>query len=159
MRQVLRIVRASAALLFLCGLPTSVPAATPVVINGAFTFEHQPPAGTTILLVEGAFQGESNPGDFTGPGTFLFSTVTFSYSGTFQWDFGGGNTIQGTLSGQDYPVTTPNGYPTTMTLNVSGGTGRFAGARGAILAQGLDDFNPQETSTVTAEFTGLLLLP
>ena len=140
-------------------------AATPVV--GSFTYSHPAPVplpgrtllpvpGAAILLVQGTFKGDSNLGPFTGEGAFLFDTSSFSYTGEFRWDFAGGS-LRGNVSGQDYPVETPDGYLTTMVLTFTGGTGWFRGAAGLGATGGTDHFDPEGTSAVRAVFTGTLL--
>jgi hypothetical protein len=161
MRHTARKLGLAPALLLAFTLPGNATAAGPAPIVGSFTYTHPVPVpvlGTPLLLVQGTFEGDSNLGPFTGTGTFTFNTVTFSYSGDFRWDFIGGS-LKGQVSGQDYPVETPDGYLTTMGLTATGGTGRFRGVRGLVAAGGADNFDPAGTSKVQVVFTGTLLSP
>jgi hypothetical protein len=145
----------------LLGLACAGPAraAVPTPFTGSFSYTHPVPTpvpGTSLLLVVGTFEGRSNLGPFTGTGTFLFDVTTFSYTGDFRWDFTGGS-LRGSLSGQDYPVETPDGYLTTIALTFTEGAGWFRGAFGLGAAGGADRFDPEGTSTVRAVFAGTLL--
>ena len=159
MRHITRKLGPTTALMLALAIASPAGAAAPVPVAGSFTYTHPVPIpvpGTTLLLVEGTFDGESNLGPFTGTGTFTFDMSTFSYTGDFRWDFDGGS-LTGNVSGQDYPVETPDGYLTTMVLTFTGGTGRFRGAAGLGAAGGADNFDPEGTSTVKAVFAGTLL--
>lgn len=146
------------ALSLVFALPAPVQAADPVPITGNIVLTHPAPIpyplNPSILLIQGTFSGQSSPGgSFIGFGVFAFDTNTFSYTGNFQWIYPGGS-LYGTISGQDYFPATPEGYPTSMTLTFTGGTGLFSRYTGSVTAAGLDNFNPSPTgtSTVTAKF-------
>jgi hypothetical protein len=169
MRYAARMLGLAPALLLVLASPGPAGAASPVPFTGSFTYTHPMPTpvpgatllpipGTLLLLVQGTFEGDSDLGPFVGEGTFLFDLSSYSYTGDFRWDFSGG-TLKGTAYGQDYPAQTPQGYLTTMTLKVTGGTGCFRGATGIEVGGGTDNFDPMGTSEVEIRFIGTLLSP
>jgi hypothetical protein len=161
MRHAARKLTLAPALLLALAMSSPVEGAHPVPFQGYWTYTHPVPTpifGTSLLLVRGTFEGTSNLGPFTGEGTFYFDYVTFSYAGTVRWDFARGS-LTADVSGQDYPVTTPEGYLTTMQSAFTGGTGQFRGVTGSGAAGGVDNFNPTGMSTVKMVFGGTLLVP
>jgi len=101
--------------------------------------------------------GTSNLGAFTTAESRCVSQATATlFNGLFTFNFANGSTFFGTDSGT---VTLPpiNGIsPFSLTFNITGGTGLFAGATGSLLGTGQVVFNPDGTTNNTLNINGTI---
>jgi hypothetical protein len=122
------------------GLAAPVAAGEHVPFRGRFkaistVIELNPPIGVAVT---------NGTGNATHLGRFLFQhphTVNFETSqlaGTFNLVAANGDKIFADYSGQIRPTSTPV-VPVVGTATITGGTGRFAGARGSFAIQRLFD--------------------
>jgi len=102
--------------------------------------------GSFLTLPHVINSGHANQlGAFTGsaefyPGSPDPTTGCIPYTGTFDWFAANRDEIYGTFEGQACPSDTPGVYDNDETSDVTGGTGRFAGATGHFELGGLIDF-------------------
>ena len=99
------------------------------------------------------FGNATHLGAFTGTGE-LYQDVcedppNITYTGTFHWFAANGDEIYGTFEGYLTPTGTPGVYDNHETADVTGGTGRFAGATGHWESGGQIDFTTEPLSFVT----------
>lgn len=78
-------------------------------------------------------------------------------NGLFNWTFDGG-VLEGTYSGQIFPTSDPLIYNLVVTLMVTGGTGKFSGASGALSGDALI-YQQQPPFVGEWDFAGPLDLP
>lgn len=126
-------------------------AAQTLEVNGTNSSVDQltPPGGRCVP--EYANTVEYGPGDISSGGTTdTLGAFTAEVShcvtslpptdieeGIFTITFRGGDSITGTLDGRVDGTATPGSFASTRNLVITGGTGRFAGASGAITDEGL----------------------
>jgi hypothetical protein len=95
------------------------------------------PISPDVLLFEVAVSGiATHLGRFTGDAQIQQNVTNGSYTGTFTWIAANGDTISGTFEGQLIPTSTPGVFENVETIDVNGGTGRFASANGIATAGG-----------------------
>ena len=155
-----------AALAIACATPAS---AALVSFTGTEMNDTPPPGGgggcaggqiyvafspTTATTV-----GTSNFGGFGPTMAHCLTPPPTTYSGgIFTFAFDAGDEFTGTYSGFFTPTDAANVLNTTVNYVVTGGTGRFAGATGAIQGVGiLDRSVPRPLNNIT--LTGVLDLP
>lgn len=92
----------------------------------------------SISPSNGSSTGTSNLGDFTSTQSHCIVTAppTDIVDGFFTYDFGLGDTLFGTYTGNVALSGTPGRFNATENLSVTGGTGRFLGALGSITTSG-----------------------
>ena len=173
-------------LVFVCVLVVLRTAALPVCveasekqISGQFRYSHEPMEGepdfTEIMYQEGDFTGRATHiGSFTGTGETYVEFIDVpdpdrfegieaitEFRGNFTWSRPEG-TLEGNFVGWNYLIF-DDGTPVfgvVAILTVKDGTGRFYGAKGELLAMGIDDpYDLLGISGVDAEFSGTLILP
>jgi hypothetical protein len=106
------------------------------------------------LLFEVAVSGiATHLGRFTGDAQIQQNVTNGSYTGTFTWIAANGDSISGTFEGQLIPTSTPGLFENIETIDVNGGTGRFAGATGTATAGGQLD---QTTLSFVFPFEGTI---
>lgn len=94
----------------------------------------------TVVIAPGNLSstGSSNLGDFTSTQShcLISAPPTAIVDGLFTYDFGLGDTLFGTYTGNVSASGTPGLFDTIENLIVTGGTGRFLDATGAISTAG-----------------------
>ena len=88
-----------------------------------------PVDGTHVRFDAGANVQATHLGNAGGPGFFILDLATLAYVGEATWAANGDEVFL-TFSGQFVPTTTPGLFDSLATFEVTGGTGRFAGATG-----------------------------
>ena len=78
-------------------------------------------------------------GKAQGPAYFILDVTTLSYVGETTWTAADGDAIFSTFAGQFVPSGTPGVLDNVETGEIVGGTGRFEGATGPIIAAGQVD--------------------
>lgn len=107
------------------------------------------------------------PGGFNSSNLGSFSSVhdhcvlppppTAGYDGLFTFDFGGGDTLFGTMGAVVTPAGAPGVFTAAAAYFVAGGTGRFDGALGTVMDTMTVDFNGGPNDGV-GSFNGYLYL-
>ena len=99
-----------------------------------------PPNFNTVTIAPGAISstGTSNLGSFTSTQSHCIVTPppTDIVDGEFTYTFRAGDSITGTYTGRVDAGGTPGTFLGTENLTITGGTGRFVGASGAITSTG-----------------------
>jgi hypothetical protein len=124
---------------------------TPLKGSEAGTFQMLGPcdAGGVILDVTGSGHA-AQLGDYTSHYRECLDPATGAVTdGTFTLTAANGDTLFGTFSGQAVPTDTPNVVKFDDPGEITGGTGRFAGAGGAFTGSGL-------ANMATGEYTGTI---
>jgi hypothetical protein len=121
------------------------------------------PAARTVTFGPGIgiAAGGSNLGDFTPAGSHcIVPPLPTTYDqGLFTFDFGNGNSLGGTYSGQLSATMAPNIFDNVQNFIVTGGTGRFVGASGLLTGIGTVRFEPGQLPYSWQELSGTLNLP
>ena len=166
MPQLSRIGLTTLTFVVLCLGAASVARADTITFTGSRSAANIPPAAPNVgrcgaapnLLISGIMgTGTSNLGAFTTEESNCVNPITGSlFNGLFTFDFASGNTLFGTTSGT---VTLPpiNGVaPNSLIFSITGGTGTFSGATGALLVNGQVMFNPDGTTSNTFNISGTI---
>ena len=119
-----------------------------------------PPPVLTLVFTPATTTGTSNLGAFSVTASHCVTPtppVTRYGNGLFSWAFEDGGVLEGTYSGT---VTLVAGQParTVQDYVVTGGTGRFAGARGEFQHVGTFVFGAGGVTTGQSTFRGTLCL-
>jgi hypothetical protein len=159
-----KFVIARLAFVILCLGSATAARADTITFTGNRTAANVPPAVPNVercgappnLLIGGIVgTGTSNLGAFTAEESNCINPAAGTlFNGLFTYTFANGSTLFGTATGT---VTLPpiNGVaPVSLTYNITGGTGMFAGATGTLLASGPLTFNPDGTTSTTFDITG-----
>ena len=159
-----KLVIACLAFAVLCLGSATAARADTITFTGSRTAANVAPAAPNVgrcgappnLLIGGITgTGTSNLGAFTAEESNCINPAAGTLSnGLFTYTFANGSTLFGTATGT---VTLPpiNGVaPVSLTYNIMGGTGMFAGATGTLLASGPLTFNPNGTTSTTFDITG-----
>ena len=100
-----------------------------------------PPFFNTVVIAPGqnSSTGSSNLGPFTSTQSHCVTSrpPTQIREGEFTYTFRAGDTITGTYSGDVVTGNAPGVFNSTENLSITGGTGRFTGASGAITSSGV----------------------
>ena len=167
MSQLSRIVLTTLTFVVLCLGAADVTRADTIAFTGSRVAANIPPAAANIgrcgaappnLLISSIMGiGTSNLGAFTTAESRCVNPAMGTlFNGLFTFNFANGSTLFGTDSGT---VTLPpiNGIsPISLTFNITGGTGLFAGATGSLLVTGQVVFNPDGTTNNTLNFNGTI---
>lgn len=119
-----------------------------------------PPPVLTLVMTPATTTGTSNLGDFSITASHCVTPtppVTHYGDGLFSWAFEHGGVLEGTYTGT---LTLTPGQPvrTVQDYVVTGGTGRFTGARGKFQHIGTFVFGAGGVTTGQATFRGTLCL-
>ena len=98
----------------------------------------------------------SHLGRFTVDWEFVVNEVDGTGSGPVRYTAANGDAIYANSVGASEPTATPGVFHITEIQTVTGGTGRFAGARGSFTVDRLVDLNTGETS---GSFHGTITSP
>jgi hypothetical protein len=102
------------------------------------------PGRRTVTIAPGAISstGTSNLGDFTSTQSHCITPPlpTSIDEGEFSYDFAAGDSFFGTYTGFVALTATPGLFDATENLVITGGTGRFLGATGAVTTHGTLQF-------------------
>lgn len=141
---------AIAAFALACGLSAPASAAPFEFIGMRSNVNPLSPPGTgrcaptyfntvSISPNNGTSTGSSNLGNFTATQSHCIVSAppTNVVDGIFTYDFGLGDMIFGNYTGQVALSDTPGRFMGTEYLTVTGGTGRFLGAAGNLVSQGI----------------------
>ena len=154
-RSLIVVVLNGAAFLFIGCSGTASPTSPTAVASMGASVTSSPLAGSAgadhQVPFKGTMQGvdkDSNPtdhsidvttvgtGNATHLGQFSFTQlVTVSFTGTdvgaSRWVAANGDSLDTTITGSGHPTDTPGEFSITETHTITGGTGRFSGARGS----------------------------
>jgi hypothetical protein len=126
--------------------------------SGTFTVTPTAVPGVVLTRDIGSGRG-SHIGEYTFVAQELVNLVTFQITnGLFTITTHRG-TISGTYSGHAGPGPSPGSITWEVSGPITGGTGKFAGARGAITYRGLGIFTSATTGTLSEVISGTLSLP
>lgn len=154
-------------------------AAAPLTAAGAATrlftateVHTNPPASPTGRCAPTASTVDIGPGFGPAAGTSNFGAFSPREShcinlplpaayndGRFDFTFTGGDDLVGTYFGNLSASATPGTFTNVQTFTVTGGTGRFLGASGTLLGDGLVTFAPGAPPSATIDIAGNLALP
>lgn len=117
--------------------------------------------GDLILLVSGEASGiATHLGRFTMVYKDTVSAPVGSATGSVQLTASNGDMIFATNVGQGTPVPDMPGINQIVEINtITGGTGRFAGARGTFTVERLVDLTDLARVPTSGSFSGMLTLP
>lgn len=155
-------------LLLLAGTPA---AAATIAFQGSYAHQN-PPASLTGRCAPGArtvtfgpgiapASGMSNLGAFLPGGShcILPPLPTDYFDGQFTFDFGAGDTLLGTYGGTLSATSDPTVFANVQNYIVAGGTGRFLGASGNFVGEGLVTFVPGSMPSSTQTLSGTINAP
>ena len=137
---------AAGAFVLLRGDLETVPASPPTVTS----------TNPLVFVQSRALTGHaSHIGDIKGTVTVTCNMAAGTYTTSFTLETSRGDTITGTGTGWLTPTATPGVFAYTEINTISGGTGRFAGAVGAIVCQGQLNMS---TGVEAGKLAGAILL-
>lgn len=114
-----------------------------------------PPPGS--LLVDGSGAGiATSLGRFTMTWNLTVNVADGSAAGSFRFTAANGNTIETTIAGSSEPTDIPGVFRITEINTITGGTGRFANAKGSFTMERLTDLN---TGFTSGSFHGTITSP
>src|SRR5437879_4932655 len=125
-------------------------------VQGRETAVFQPPPPGT-LSVDGSGTGiATHLGQFTVTWKITVNVSDGSAIGSFHFIAANGDSIFTTLAGQSEPTDTPGVFNIVEINTITGGTGRFAGAKGSFTLERLTDLN---TGFTSGSFHGTITSP
>jgi hypothetical protein len=115
--------------------------------------------GPGTLVADGSGEGiATHLGRFTLTWHFTVNTVAGSGTGPVHFIAANGDSIFTTTVGQSEPTSTPGVFHIMEVQTVTGGTGRFANAKGSFIVERLADLNHQPVLT-SGSFHGTITSP
>src|SRR5580765_6761982 len=140
----------AAMLLIAASTGSAAAAEKPVPFSGSLqaveisVFQGPPPG---ILLVDGSGSGiATHLGQFTLTWKFTVNLADGTGSGPVHFIAANGDAIFTTAAGVSEPTSTPGVFRIVEIQTISGGTGRFANAKGSFTVERLTDLNTGFTS-------------
>jgi hypothetical protein len=125
-------------------------------LEGASTITFDPPPSPFFsVLLEGTGHA-TLLGRFTVEAPHRVNSATGSAIGSFTFTASNGDRLTADFTGASTPTATPGVFAIVETANITGGTGRFAGATGSFIVERSVDLG---TLLTTGSFEGMISSP